>query len=48
MVGVGKSRWEVPIYLVVSRKIRLLGLPVAIKLWLFEKDGLPERRLAVL
>lgn len=43
VVGVEKSRWEVSIYLVVLRKIRLLGLPVTTELWLFEKDDLPER-----
>lgn len=41
MVGVGRSRWEVPIYLVAYRKVSLLGLPVAIELCLFEKDGWP-------
>lgn len=48
MVGVGKSWWEMPIYLAVLRKIRLLGLPVAVELWLFEKDVFPERKLTML
>lgn len=48
VVGVGKSRWEMPIYLAVLTKIRFLGLPVAIELWLFEKDGFPKRKLTML
>lgn len=48
VVGVGKSWWEMPIYLAVLRKIRLLGLPVAVELWLFEKDVFPERKLTML
>lgn len=48
MVGVGKSRWEMPVHLAVLRKRRLLGLPVTTEFWLFQKDGFPERKLTML
>lgn len=41
----GRSRWEVPTHLAVLRKTRHSCLPWPFEPWLFEKDGLSEKRL---